>query len=68
MRWCVYCDETHPGMYRVTFTGAPDGGVPVDTSCLRVFFVALDRMGNGLPHDVSKWNLPLMKTVMKGAA
>jgi hypothetical protein len=40
---CTVCGKSHGYFQRVTYEGAPDGGVTVHGSCLARFFEELER-------------------------
>jgi hypothetical protein len=42
---CVHCKKGNGAFSRVTYEGAPDGGVPVHSDCVVAFFKAIDARG-----------------------
>jgi hypothetical protein len=42
-RTCQQCGKRGGKRFRVTFVGAPDGGVPVHVECTQAFFEHLDQ-------------------------
>lgn len=43
MTTCAACGKTAGEFQRVTYRGAPDGGIPVHTHCLDRFYEDLER-------------------------
>lgn len=47
---CAACGKTNGYFERVTYEGAPDGGVPVHSECFASFFAKL---------ELEKWKLEM---------
>jgi hypothetical protein len=49
--FCIHCRRSGGSFWRVTYIGAPEGGVPVHVKCANEFFAAIDARS---PFDYSE--------------